>query len=472
MRNSLFIITFAAIGNVFAEETEESLSPSSARFWGQILAIIFLIMLSGIVAGLTLGLMTLDTTNLDILQIAGTTQQQYYASRIIPIRKNGHILLITMLLTNTVLNETLPILFDSIFSKGFISVIVSTALLVLFSEIIPQAIFTKHSLAIGAAFAFPVRVLIGFWFVIAWPISKFLDSLLGAHAGSKYSAPELSALVELHDSSKQEKGSLRHETANMLQNILDFQGRTITHVMTPVSDMLLLPSDTVLDRTTTSQYNLNGFTHIFVYANQHADEEVKDIRILGVIDIKTLSSMEDKDLKCPLGRMSLDLFTSVSSRTSTIKLFDDFLHKNSRNQVALVYRTEEDIQFCREERLKKETELKIVQETQLKKHLNGLRCRLYKFTGYGCKTCFSMTTSSETTYTNSISEKYTIEEEEGVSQSSSSATIDTDMEPSLLGMVTLNDILSLLVDGSRLNGAGKTETILDFTSIPMKQVTL
>lgn len=62
--------------------------------------------------------MSLDTTNLSILQIAGTPQQQYYASRIIPIRKNGHILLATLLLTNTVLNETLPILFDGIFSKG------------------------------------------------------------------------------------------------------------------------------------------------------------------------------------------------------------------------------------------------------------------------------------------------------------------------------------------------------------------
>lgn len=62
--------------------------------------------------------MSLDTTNLAILEIAGTPQQQHYASRIIPIRKNGHILLTTLLLTNTVLNETLPILFDGIFSTG------------------------------------------------------------------------------------------------------------------------------------------------------------------------------------------------------------------------------------------------------------------------------------------------------------------------------------------------------------------
>jgi hypothetical protein len=62
--------------------------------------------------------MSLDTTNLKILQLAGTPKQQKYATRILPIRKNGHILLTTLLLTNTVLNETLPILFDGIFCKG------------------------------------------------------------------------------------------------------------------------------------------------------------------------------------------------------------------------------------------------------------------------------------------------------------------------------------------------------------------
>lgn len=130
--------------------------------------------------------MSLDTTNLAILEIAGTPKQKECASRIIPIRKNGHILLITLLLTNTVLNETLPILFDGIFSKGFISVIASTALLVLFSEILPQAIFSKHGLAIGALFAYPVRILIAVWFAISWPISKFLDYMLGTHTGFTY----------------------------------------------------------------------------------------------------------------------------------------------------------------------------------------------------------------------------------------------------------------------------------------------
>jgi Mg2+/Co2+ transporter CorB len=62
--------------------------------------------------------MSLDETNLAILANSGTELQRKRAKRIVPIRKNGHLLLTTLLLTNTVINETLPVLFDSIFGGG------------------------------------------------------------------------------------------------------------------------------------------------------------------------------------------------------------------------------------------------------------------------------------------------------------------------------------------------------------------
>jgi hypothetical protein len=62
--------------------------------------------------------MTLDEINLYILSVAGTSKEKVYASRILPIRKNGHLLLTCLVLTNTVINETLPIILDGMFGKG------------------------------------------------------------------------------------------------------------------------------------------------------------------------------------------------------------------------------------------------------------------------------------------------------------------------------------------------------------------
>ena len=107
-----------------------------------------LVMLSGVFAGLTLGYMSLDETQLNVLSISGTpyvrpslyvficlhsySQQKAYANKIKPIRKNGHLLLVTLLLANMIVNETLPIVADPVLGGGVQSVVVSTVLIVMY----------------------------------------------------------------------------------------------------------------------------------------------------------------------------------------------------------------------------------------------------------------------------------------------------------------------------------------------------
>lgn len=59
-----------------------------------------LVLLSGAFAGLTLGYMSLDSTQLNVLSKSGTEKQKRLAQKIIPIRKDGHLLLITLLIAN------------------------------------------------------------------------------------------------------------------------------------------------------------------------------------------------------------------------------------------------------------------------------------------------------------------------------------------------------------------------------------
>ena len=58
-------------------------------------------------------------------------KQKEYAKKIKPIRKNGHLLLITLILANMIVNETLPVISDPILGGGVPSVIASTALIVM-----------------------------------------------------------------------------------------------------------------------------------------------------------------------------------------------------------------------------------------------------------------------------------------------------------------------------------------------------
>lgn len=57
--------------------------------------------------------------------------QRKYANKIMPIRKNGHLLLVTLLLANMIVNESLPVIADPILGGGVQSVVVSTVLIVM-----------------------------------------------------------------------------------------------------------------------------------------------------------------------------------------------------------------------------------------------------------------------------------------------------------------------------------------------------
>ena len=99
--------------------------------------------------------------------------QKKYALRIETIRKNGNWLLCTLLLGNVAVNAALAILLDSLFvgaeQAGFF---VSTCVITIFGEILPQAVFSRHSLVVGYYTAWIVMVIMAILFPIAWPISK------------------------------------------------------------------------------------------------------------------------------------------------------------------------------------------------------------------------------------------------------------------------------------------------------------
>jgi CBS domain containing-hemolysin-like protein len=218
------------------------------EYWLIVGLIIVLVLLGGIVAGLTIGLMSIDSTNLSILRRSGTAKEKKYAERIYPIRKNSHLLLVTLLLVNTVVNETLPILFDAIHFTGWRAVLSSTVLIVIFGEIIPQAICSRYGLQIGAFFAWPVRILIFILWLISYPVAKLLDWMLGHKGGVVYRHAGLKELVTLHGEDQQ--GPLSSDEVSILTAVLDLRTKTVKDVMTPLEDVYMLEISQKLDRAT------------------------------------------------------------------------------------------------------------------------------------------------------------------------------------------------------------------------------
>jgi ankyrin repeat/SOCS box protein 13/metal transporter CNNM len=126
----------------------ELLDPHAGEFWAYLLTYGALVLFTGLMSGLTMGLLSLDIMSLEVLKRGGKTHQQRYAARILQLVRRHHLLLVTLLLANAVAVEAMPIFLAKITTE-VVAVIVSVIAVLVFGEVVPQAICTRFGLAIG-----------------------------------------------------------------------------------------------------------------------------------------------------------------------------------------------------------------------------------------------------------------------------------------------------------------------------------
>ena len=91
---------------------------------------ILLVLLGGIFAGLTIALMGQDETYLQVIATSGDSREQKHATKVLGLLNKGkHWVLVTLLLSNVITNETLPIVLDRSLGGGWPAVLGSTVLI-------------------------------------------------------------------------------------------------------------------------------------------------------------------------------------------------------------------------------------------------------------------------------------------------------------------------------------------------------
>ncbi|KDQ13557.1 hypothetical protein BOTBODRAFT_33567 [Botryobasidium botryosum FD-172 SS1] len=291
----------------------------------------FLVILSGILAGLTLGYMSLDETQLRVLAVSGTPKQRRYAAKIEPIRKNGHLLLTTLLLGNMVVNETLPVISESVLGGGILAVVVSTVLIVIFAEIIPQSLCSRYGLQIGAAMAVPTQILIYLLFVVAWPVAKVLEFVLGPHHGIIYRRGELKELINMHSAVGIHGGDLQSDTVAIVGGALDFQEKIVSDAMTPIEQVFMLSIEAKLDYEVLARVVKSGHSRVPVYEEIEVGT-AKMKKIIGILLVKQCVLLDPEDAT-PLRDIPLNKVPTVPFDEPLLGLLDRFQEGNSHMAV-------------------------------------------------------------------------------------------------------------------------------------------
>lgn len=180
----------------------DSLEEEEWYFICNIFGACFMIFCVAVIAGLFLGMLTLDAFDLLIKERASLDpDEKNYARALYPIVKEKHLLLVTLLLLNALCYEALPIFLDRLV-PGWIAVLLSTTLVLLFGEILPSAIFTgPDQLKLGYQMVPLVKVLLWLLYPIAKPLSLILDKIVHPEGedlhSEEYNRAELAALVKI-----------------------------------------------------------------------------------------------------------------------------------------------------------------------------------------------------------------------------------------------------------------------------------
>ncbi|GKU89248.1 hypothetical protein SLEP1_g3412 [Rubroshorea leprosula] len=220
-------------------------------FWVYLVICVALVCFAGLMSGLTLGLMSLSLVDLEVLTKAGQPQDQKNAEKILPLVKNQHLLLCTLLIGNSLAMEALPIFLDALL-PAWASILISVTLILTFGEIIPQAVCSRYGLSVGAKLSPLVRLIVIVLFPLSYPISKLLDFLLGKRHSALLRRAELKTLVDLHGNEAGKGGELTHHETTIITGALDMTQKTAIDAMTPISKVFSLDINAKLD-----EYALN-----------------------------------------------------------------------------------------------------------------------------------------------------------------------------------------------------------------------
>ena len=281
---------------------------TGGKYWFFMFMVAFLTLFAGMMSGLTVGYLSVDKLTMELREKTGTQMEKEYSKIILPVLSNHHWLLCTLLLMNSFAMEALPVFLDRVFSR-LTAVIISVTLLLIFGEVIPQALCTGPRQIQIAAMAAPMT---RFLMIISWPISywlgKCLDIILGEQGRTRYQNQDLKALVEMHTyeaikkiSEEEEKNlyiskedipkpsntmGLSTVEANLMISALEIREKKVIEIMISFDKVYSIKHEEPLNRKKVLEILDKGFSRIPVFRNDDKTD------LIGILRIKQLISID------------------------------------------------------------------------------------------------------------------------------------------------------------------------------------
>jgi metal transporter CNNM len=276
-----------------------------------VVEVTLLILASAICSGLNVALMSLEVHDLRRKAKLGNKA----ARRILPLRQNVHLALASILFTNVAAVTATSVVLEARFN-GWVAVLASTLLLVVFGEIMPQAWFGKDPLKWTNRFYHLIQFMQFITYVVSRPLQLLLDKLFPRENYQLQSRHELGLLIGEHLGTTESE--LDDDEVEIIRGALQLSEKRVRDIMTDIRHTYWLTPDTPLNDVKIDEIKLKGFSRIPIFNPQLT-------KCYGLLLMKDLVDIDFDDNDYTVDDMNLHPTPLVGSMTALDTMFRKFI---------------------------------------------------------------------------------------------------------------------------------------------------
>jgi metal transporter CNNM len=275
------------------------------------LEVFLLVIASAICSGLNIAVMSLDLGDLRRKAKLGNKQ----ARRVLPLRRRTHLTLASILFSNVAAVSATSLVLEHKFN-GFVAGFLSTILIVIFGEVMPQALFAKNPLAWTSRFAPLLKLMIAITYVLSKPLQLLLDNLFPKERTPLQSRSELGLLITEHLADK--SSELDDDEAEIMKGALSLSEKRVRDIMTDIRHTYWLTPDTELNDEKIDEIKYRGYSRIPIF-------DPGLTKCYGVLLMKDLVDIDFDDNNYQVDDMTLHPAQLVGSLTALDTMFRKFI---------------------------------------------------------------------------------------------------------------------------------------------------
>lgn len=267
--------------------------------------------LSGVCSGLNVTLMALNIDDLRRKVKLGNAK----AKKVYYFRKNTHLTLASILLTNVAAVSATSIFLESVLF-GLAAGVITTLLMVIFGEILPQAYFSRHALSYFAKFAPFVRLMIFVTYPISKPLQLLLDKLFDKQPAHLHNRQELGLIINEHIGHT--ASDLDEDEVEIIRGALQLSEKQVSNILHPIDSVYWLKLNTELTPHRIDEIKKYGRSRIPIF-NKNLT------RCNGILLMKDLVDIDFDNNKLYVSDLDLHPVQMVGSRTALDTLLRKFI---------------------------------------------------------------------------------------------------------------------------------------------------